>query len=207
MPKRKGYMTIAEHHARLKAEGKWDAYVARKKEQDEVFRRKEQEYARAEEPLVQELRTAGLAVDSVWDFVNGKVEAGVHAQVLPILLKHIERPYPDAIRDGMARAMAVPEAKFAWPMLVKLYGQEQGRRTKDGLAVAISNVADDETLDEVIALVRDTRYGESRVLLLSALERSHLPQARKALLELSGDPMLQKEIQIILRRLKSRRGR
>jgi hypothetical protein len=140
-----------------------------------------------------------VPVGSVWDLVNS---TNAYDQSLPILLDHLQRPYPDAIREGIARAMAVPAAKFAWPSLVKFYRQEQERRTKDGLAVAISNIVDDETLDELITLTRDEIHGESRVLLLSALERSRLPKARKALMELGGDPMLQKEAQRILRRLK-----
>ena len=197
--KRKGYMTLAEHHARLKAEGKWDEYAARKKAQDEEFRRKEEDYSRAEAPVVEALRTAGVPISSVWDLVNA---TNTHEQSLPILLDHLQRPYPDGVREGIARALAVPAAKCAWPLLIKLYRQESARRTKDGLAVAISNIADDGLLDELIELAQDDTHGESRVLLLNALERSRLPKARKALMELGGDPVLQKEVQQILRRLK-----
>lgn len=185
--------------------------------------RKEVEWARAEAPLVQELRDAGAQVSSVWDLVNAgrkrpsrtfristdppealwdwlDANEGSYASILPLLLDHLQRPYPDAIREGIARALAVPEARSAWPVLVKLYQEEQGGRTKDGLAVAVSSIVDDETLDELIELARNARHGESRVLLLSALKRSHHPDARKALMELGGDPELHKEVQAILRR-------
>ncbi len=194
--KGKSYLTLAEHDARLKAEGKWDAYVTRKKEEDEAFRRRQEEYSRAETPLMEELRGVGVAVSSVWDLVN---ENNRYQQSLPILLSHLRRSYPDAVRDGMARALAVPDAKFAWPVLVELYRQEQGERTKDGLAVALSNIADDDVVDELIALAKDSQHGGSRVLLLDALRRSRLPQARKALMEFGTDPLLQKEAQRILR--------
>lgn len=200
--RRKGYMTLAEHHARLKAEGKWNEYVARKKERDEEIERNAQEHARAEALVVNELRKADVPVESVWDLVNA---TNTYAQSLPILLDHLKRPYPDVVREGIARAMAVPGARFAWPVLVTLYRQEPGRRTKAGLAVALANVADDETIDDLIALARDAQHGESRLLLLNALERSRLPQARKALMELGGDSGLQKEVQRILRRLKQTR--
>jgi len=68
--KRKGYMTLAEHDAKLKAEGKWDAYIGRKKEQDEEFQRRADEYARAEAPVVRALRAVGVPLSSVWDLVN-----------------------------------------------------------------------------------------------------------------------------------------
>lgn len=190
-------VTAAELMARLHADAD---YVTKKKIHNDEFLRKEQESARAEAPLVEELRSAGSVVDSVWDFANGRVGAELHALILPILAAHLQRQYPDAIRDGIARAMAIPEAKFAWPLLVKQYGEEKGRRAKDGLAVALSNIVDDETLEELITLARDARHGESRLLLLSALERSRLPKARKALIELSKDVVLEKEVQRILRR-------
>lgn len=197
--KRKGSMTLAEHHARLKAEGKWDAYVARTNARDAAIQRKAEEYARAEAGLVEELRANGLAVGSVWDLVNS---TDPYPQALPVLLIHLQRRYPDAVREGIARALAVPDAKFAWPVLVKLYRQEHEKRAKGGLAVAIANVADDDVIDELIDLARNPKHGESRLLLLNALERSHLPQARRALMELGSDSELHKEIQIILRRLK-----
>jgi HEAT repeat protein len=165
---------------------------------EEERRRQEEDHARAEVPILQELREAGVSVGSVWDFVNA---ASADMRSLPILLDHLQRPYPEAVREGIARAMAVPAAKFAWPVLVKLYGQESEERVKDALAVALSNIADDEVLDDLIGLARDPRHGESRILLLSAFERLSLPQARKLLMDLGGDPALHKEVQRILRRV------
>ena len=57
-------------------------------------------------------------------------------------------------------------------------------------------------IGDVIALARDKQHGSSRLLLLSALERSADPRARAALMELGTDPDLTKEIQVILKRLK-----
>ena len=107
------------------------------------------------------------------------------------------------MREGVARALAVPEAKATgWVVLTRLYQEEPEDRVKDGLAVAIAAAADDEVIGDVIALARDVRHGSSRLLLLSALEHSTDPQARAALLALGTDPDLTKEIQVILRRLK-----
>jgi hypothetical protein len=193
-------MTLAEHHAQLKAEGKWDEYVARKQEREEAFRRREEELTRAEAPLVQALAEVGLEVESVWDLVNRATRH--YPQAVPILLDHLQRPYPDAIREGIARALTVAEARSHWNVLTKLYREEQGRQTKDGLAVAIAGIATDDVIGDVIALARDRKHGTSRVLLLLALERSKDPRAQQALMELGTDPELQKEIQIILRRRK-----
>jgi hypothetical protein len=197
-------MTLAQFHEQLKAEGKWDEYVARKKERDDAVQRKQRDYAEAEAPLVRALSEVGLRVESVWDLVNRATRH--YPDAVPVLLDHLQRPYPDAIRDGIARALTVAEARSHWEVLTRLYREEQGRRTKDGLAVAISGIATDDVLGDVIALAKDAKNGTSRVLLLSALERSKDPRAQRALMELGTDPDLGKEIQVISKR-KKRSGR
>jgi HEAT repeat protein len=179
-------------------------FLDQQRKRQEERRTQEQRLARAEAPIVEALREAGVSVASVWDFVNA-VKADTKS--LPILLDHLQRPYPEPVREGIARAMAVPGAKFAWPVLVTLYQHEGDRRAQDGLAVALSNIADDEVLDELVELARDPRHGESRLLLLSALERLGNSRARKALSDLGADPVLHKEVQRILRRLKRTRRR
>jgi hypothetical protein len=192
--------------------------------------RKGAEWARAEVPLVQELRAAGVPVESVWDLVNAgrkrpsrtfKISTDPPeaiwdwldangrslAAIVPLLLEHLQRPYPDRVRAGIARALAVREARSAWPLLVKLYRQERGDWSRDGLAVALGNIADDDVVDELIALVKDPQNGRSRVLLLDALRRSRLPQARMALMEFGTDPVLQKEALRILHRRSKRAKR
>jgi hypothetical protein len=89
--------------------------------------------------------------------------------------------------------------------LTRLFRGEQDKNAKDGLAVAIANTADDTVIDEVIALARDPSHGTTRVLLLSALERSEDPRARAALMELGTDPDLKKQIPISLRRANKHR--
>ena len=195
MSKRKG-KTAAELMAELERDPQ---YIAQRRLRVEERRRKEAEYARAEAPLVKDLREAGLAINSVWDLVNSP---GLHAPPLSMLLEHLQRPYPDAVRDGIARAMAVPEAKFAWHTLFTLYQEIGEPRTKDGLAVALSAIADRQNIDEVVQLIRDPRHGRSRILLLSSLGKLPPLQARKALMDLGGDPALQKEARRLLRCIK-----
>lgn len=191
-------MTAAEHEAWLKATGQYGAMMERKHQQHEELEQHAAEWRRAEAPLVEELRAAGFAVDSVWDFVN---TSAPYPKALPILLDHLQRPYPGPVREGIARALAVREAKFGWGVLVRLYRDEQDKRAKDGLATAIAAAADDGVIGDVIELAQNPRHGPSRLLLLRALERSRDPRAHGALVELATDPDLQKEIQVILLRL------
>lgn len=196
--KRKGYMTLAEHDAQMKADGTYDAMIERKRVQEEERQKREADWRRAETPLVEELRAAGYAVESAWDLVNTTAS---YPTALPILLAHLPRPYPGPVREGIARALAVPEAKLGWEVLLRLYREEYETRPKDGLAVAIAAASADEVIGDVIALVRDTRQGPSRLLLLNALARSTDPRALATLMEMGADPDLEKEIPVILRRL------
>lgn len=175
--------------------------------------RKAKEWRKAQQPLVEELRAAGFDVESVWDLFNRKEpwnkkeRVRPYPEAVPILLKHLPRDYPAAVREGIARALALPEAKVGWDLLIQLYRDESEKRAKDGLAVAISGAADDDVIGDVIALARDPRHGSSRLLLLLALERSADPRARAALMELGTDPDLKKEIPVVLGRLKRKKER
>lgn len=192
--------TAAEFLAELERDPN---FRAQRREREESFRRREEELAQAEAPLVQALAEAGVDVKSVWDLVNSDIRH--YPSAIPVLLDHLQRPYPDALRDGIARALAVPETRSDWEMLTKLYRDENGKRTKDGLAVAIAAAATEDVIADVISLARDSKHGTSRLLLLRALERSQDPRSRQALSDLGTDPELQKEIQITFQRIKRQR--
>ena len=162
-----------------------------------------------EEPILAELRGVGWNIESVWDLVNTSAK---YAEVISILLKHLLLPYSDSTRDGIARSLAVPEPEVqkAWPILVEEYRKapmgwgikgpgdtrEYKLGAKDGLACALSAAVTDETLEELIAIAKDRRQGESRVLFLSALKKrlNKNPLAKQAIEELASDPDLEKEI-------------
>lgn len=134
-------------------------YVGHQQRRDAELRRLEDQSRRAQEPLADELRAAGVEVDSAWDLVNTSTP---YPAALPILIEHLERPYPDRVREGIARALAVGgDAKFAWSRLVDLYCDEPaGTDAKDGIAVALAAVADADVVDELAALARDAAWNE-----------------------------------------------
>jgi hypothetical protein len=203
MTKRRKPMTLAEHDALLKREGRYDEMVEAQRERDEALQRKAAAWRNAELPLAKELRGAGFAVDSAWDLVNTSVP---YPAALPILLEHLERPYPDRVREGIARALAVRDARFGAEKLIRLYGEEQpGTDAKAGLAVAIGEAADDDVIDEVIALAGDPAHGTSRVLMLDALGRSKAPRARAALEVIAEDPEVGEEARRLLERHRPKR--
>ena len=201
--KRKGPMTLDQLYAQLKAEGRYDAMVERHRQQDEERQKRVAELLKAQAPLLADLRAAGYEMESVWDLVNTAIP---YPKALPVLLEHLPRPYPGRVREGIARALAVPEARFAWDLYTRYYREEPDGGVKEGMAAAIAVMGrTEERINEVIALARDRRNGQSRILLLRALSRSRDPRARAALVELQADPELMPEITAILRRLKPRK--
>jgi len=120
----------------LEAAPEW---VAARNARDAEDARRLAEWRAAEAPLVAELRDAGFDVESAWDLVN---TAEPYPAALPILLKHLSRPYPDRVREGIARALAVRgDAAFAWDELCQLYDQEPaGTDAKEGIAVALAAI-------------------------------------------------------------------
>ena len=191
-------MTAAQHEAWLKETGRWDALVEKRRVEDEARAARAAEWRRRETPLVEELRAAGFNVNSAWDLVNTSTP---YPGALPILLRHLPRDYPDAVREGIARALATPVARFGWSTFVNLFRTETRKRAKDGLAVAIAASANDQVIGELIELASDPAHGSSRVLLLRALERSNDPGARAALERLASDSDVAKEVAVILKRL------
>ena len=195
MKKKKKQITAAELMAELQSDPK---YVAARRAEEEARSLRAAELRRSERPLIEDLGAVGIQVRSVWDLVNLSVDFD---QALPVLLDHLNREYPEAITDGIARALAVPESIRWWRVLVDKYRVEERRRAKGGLAVAISACANESVLTEVIELVRDVRHGGSRVLLLDAIAKSPDSRARAALEELATDPDLSKEIRRLRRNL------
>ena len=85
-------------------------FRARRREREEQRRNLEAELKRAEAPLVDALRTAGFEVHSVWELASS---CRAYSEAIPILISHLDRPYPDRVREGIARALAVPQARQA----------------------------------------------------------------------------------------------
>ena len=202
--KNRGPIALTELMAELDRD---PVYQDERRKRDDELQQRQEEYERAQAPLVESLRASGTNVEkSVWELVNSKVPYSDRA--LPILVEHLQRPYPAAVRDGIARALAVPGARFAWNVLTSQYREERDERVKQGLAVAIANIADDKLIGQVINLARNRQNGESRVLLLFALKRWYRdPRAFGALEEFAADPDLKKQAQIILRQLAARKRR
>ena len=100
-------MTLAEHDALLKEEGRYDAMVEAQRQRDEKVEAQAAELRLAERPIVEDLVAVELDVSSVWDPVNSSKP---YPRALPVLVEHLERGgYPDRVMESLGRALAVTE--------------------------------------------------------------------------------------------------
>lgn len=177
-------------------------------EEDSEYRRKTkaseaqrhdrvEELRRAERPIVNDLRAAGVDVESIWDLVNASAP---YPDALPVLLKHLEQGgYPDRVMESLARALAVGPAAPAWDALRELYLHAQGRGEMEGLAVALAAAATEDHLDDLISLLDEPSRGDTRIHLLHAIKRVGGDRGLSLLDSLQTDPLFGREAQALLK--------
>lgn len=182
-------MTAAELMAKLQA----DQNFRRLRAERSAERNAAAERLKSEEgPILNDLEEVGLSVASVWDLVNTRER---YSKAVPILLFHLKRSYSDPIREGIARALAIPDAAGAWQTLLSEYqASPDGSRVKSGLAAALAAASSDAVIDDLAAAAKDPANGASRLLLLNGLRKSRSRVARETLAELKNDPALSQEI-------------
>ncbi len=129
----------------------------------------ERALARAEMPIIRDLASVGIEVDTVWDLVNTSTP---YPEALPILLQHLQDgAYPDRVRAGLARALAVRPSWRWWAELRALYAAPRGFDEEESLVVALAAAARKDHLDDLIAMATDETRDAVRVLFLDAIRR------------------------------------
>jgi hypothetical protein len=188
--------TAAELMAELEAD---PTFVARRCEDEQVHRAREAALRQEEAPLIEDLAKAGIHVQTVLHLVS---EGSSSPKALPLLLEHLQRPYPERVRESIARALAMPEAVGAWPQLVHLFETKADPTTtgvKWALGCTLASLATADGIVDLIRLVQDRRHGGNRIALVDGLARSSDARARSALLEAGTDPELEREVRKALR--------
>lgn len=151
--------------------------------------------------LVEELGRAGERVSSVWDLVSKEAP---YPFAIPILVEHLSKPHHPRIREGIVRALAVPEAHGVWPQLVAAFKSEQDDGMKAALAIAVGGASGAEDTEQLRALVHDEDLGTFRVPLIWGLAKSRDPMATEVLRKLRDHPELGAEARKGLRKRKRR---
>src|SRR5579862_7279495 len=152
--------TTDEFMRRLQMDPEYQAMMAEKdRKQAEV----EARLAEAEKPVIEDLLRVNIKVKSVWDLVNTPFS---YAPAVPVLIRHLRRPYPRIVLEGIGRALGVREAIPYWDELAALYRQtpditgigpgilDKGS-LKEGLAVALSATGGPPRFEEMADLLMD----------------------------------------------------
>ena len=156
-----------------------------------------------ERPLVKELQAAGFKVHSAWDFVNtskGYVDA------IPILIRHLSKPYHPRNKEGIVRALAVREAKG---IACKALLEEYLKASKDDFHYrwtfgnTMERVITKEYISEVLEIVKNPDNGDSRHMFIRALGKLKAQDAKKTLEKLvKGDSeVIAKEAEKALKKI------
>jgi len=141
--------TAAESDRLFQACPEW---VAQRDAREAETLAKEEQYLAEEAPLREELHALGYPVKWVWDFVN---TARSYPDAIPVLIDHLRRPYSDAVREGIARALAVREARgLAGGAIVETLREEGlGKQLRWALANTLTMVADRTNWDGIKAVL------------------------------------------------------
>lgn len=168
-------------------------------ERERQFAQFAESLAQDEATLVQELRAADVEVSSVWDLVD---EEAPYPSAIPVLAKHLSKEHHPRIREGIVRALAVPEAHSLWPQLLDAFRTEQDQGMKFALAIAVGSASGPEDTEQMTELVHDEGLGTCRVPLIWGLAKSRDPRATDVLRELRDHPELGTEARKGLRKRK-----
>lgn len=199
---KRGPVSAADLLARLRSQPEW---LADRAKAERALQEAEAKLREAEAPIIEELNSVGCEVGTVWDLVNSRAP---YRSAIPVLLKHLTGPYPDRVREGLARALATPLANQGWTALAHAFEEEQETRpngVKWALALALGASATSKEVDEVIRWSRDASLGEVRAPLLDALSRCGEQRCLDALTELVDDPVIGKDAEAALRRARRHR--
>lgn len=202
MAKKTGPITAGELLEKLANDPEYQARIA---ERDRVFAEREAALAREEQPLLADLRSVGLNLESVWDLVN---TSDRYPNAVPVLLAHLDRPYSERTREGIVRALTVREARgIAGQRLIAAFRQERDPDLRWVIGLALAGVATADDLDGLTPILADKSYGHSRSMLLHALARLCGLAAVPSLIDFLADPDMAPEAIITLGKLKAKDAR
>lgn len=166
------WRTAAEIMAERERDPEW---VARRDAREAEMREKEARYLEEETPLREDLHRLGYPVKWVWDFVNAK--KNYYLSAIPTLIEHLQRPYSDEVREGIARSLAMREARgTAGGAIVAVLGESGlGDQLRWALANTLTTVADRSNRDAIKALLETETNQDVADRLARALKTAAKP--------------------------------
>lgn len=176
-------------------------------EEDAAARAAAERRRAVEAPVIADLRSEGLELDSLWDLSNDR--AGDYSRHLPTLLDWLEKADDHDVKEPIVRALAEPWAKpEASRALVREFEDPQAsEQYRWVVGNALDTLADEGVLDDMIRLSLDRRYGWARQMVVHALGRMPAPRVLDALESLLEEEDVSGHAVAALARLGSERAR
>jgi len=161
---------------------------------------------RDDQRVVRRLAGEGVYVESVYDLINKRIE---YKKAIPVLLELLDVIENDRIREGIIRALTVRAARgVASKRLIdefrrldvakmevrmldipgvgkRMYGAQEGLKWAVGNALSV--VADESIVDDLIELVADPAHGTARRMLPDGLAKLKDPRIPDVLIGLLDD--------------------
>jgi hypothetical protein len=190
-------VTVEELQARLSAD---KVFQEQKRQRDAELQARVAAVAEALRPLKEELHTMGIEGISKLQ-VGIDTKAAPYPAAVPVLLKHLQLPYPPRAKALIAACLGIPEARIGWNILVSEYRSQEDNYTRGILANALVGAANDEVAEGLMDLVRDPSNGSSRIVLLDGLLSLRDPRAKATIREMRHDPELKQAVEVILKKL------
>jgi hypothetical protein len=193
-------ITASKLQAQLLKDSEYQNWL---REREEVREMLENAYAEDAKPLVDDLRKLGFNFSSPWDLVNIKSN---YKTAIPTLIEHLTKPYVIKNKEGIARALAVKDAKaIACNAILQEYNNtpknEANYRWVLGNTMAV--IITQDYVDQVIKIVQDESNGESRQMFIVALSKTMTLKVKNVLQKLMNDNsnIIKKEAQKALNKL------
>lgn len=164
-------VSASELMGRLQSDPEWVRDNAKREAEHKAAVEQRREELRPEQtPLLAELAAVGIKVDSIWDLVNAKWS---YPTAVPVLSAYLQRARHPLLREGIARALTVPEARGAAGHVIlaelqRPYAQHAERWV---LANALTVVADETMADAIEGLIANDDYADVRERLTTALQK------------------------------------
>jgi hypothetical protein len=156
-------------------EKRWAELASKPKKKEEIeetlllAKQIEMERTKEYQGLIDELAVLDIKINSIWDLVNTKSK---YPKAIPVLIKYLPLVNYDKNKEGIIRALTVPEAKgLVVPLLVKEYLQLPNE--KENLRWVIGNavnvVITKSEVADIFPIVLNKENGLSRQMFVSAL--------------------------------------
>jgi hypothetical protein len=172
-PKSSKFISAAELMNRLRSDPEWVRENGRRDAEHKAAVEQRREELRPEQtPLLADLAAVGIKVDSVWDLVNAKWSYLAAIPILSAYLRHVHDPL---LREGIARALTVPESRGTVGPIILAELQrprdELPHALRWVLANALTVVADESMAGAIENLIADNQYADVRERLETVLRR------------------------------------